>query len=90
MVEQDVTQALVQAMREQMPDGVELELSARCFAALQGEAPAHESGESLPLRFPLHKGYRNPMQMMQGGFIAAIDDTVGPLAYLAASPSVIT
>jgi len=45
----------------------------------------------LTARFPVLERYQNPLRTMQGGMIvAAIDNTIGPLSYLVAPPSVTT
>lgn len=48
-----------------------------------------EAARSLAARFPVEARYQNPLGYMQGGFlVAAIDNTLGPLSYLVAPPSV--
>ena len=52
-----------------------------------GDAETHV-GATLVARFPVLERYQNPMGVMQGGVIAAaVDNVVGPLAYLVAPPS---
>jgi uncharacterized protein (TIGR00369 family) len=56
-----------------------------CFVLMKGEYAAYESRTSLTVRFPVLPEYLNPVEAMQGGIItAAIDNTMGPLSYLAA------
>jgi len=56
-----------------------------CFLYMKGEYRAYESRTALTVGFPVLPEYHNPVQVMQGGFItAAIDNTIGPLSYLAA------
>jgi len=46
---------------------------------------------AIEVRFPVKKGYRNPMGAMQGGMIvAAMDNTFGPLTVLLGTTSVTT
>ncbi|MCD9032593.1 PaaI family thioesterase [Luteimonas sp. Y-2-2-4F] len=60
-----------------------------CLLDMQGAFLEYEEGRRLSLRFPVLPRYRNPMGNMQGGFIvAALDNTLGPLSYLIAPPSV--
>ncbi len=56
-----------------------------CFVFMRGEYRAYESRESLTIAVPVLPEYHNPVGAMQGGFVtAAIDNTIGPLSYLAA------
>jgi len=46
-------------------------------------------GAALVVRFPVLERYQNPLGIMQGGVMAAaVDNTIGPLSYLVAPPSV--
>jgi uncharacterized protein (TIGR00369 family) len=91
MSNENMNHLLSQAMRQQVPGGVELELPPKSIIDMEAEMVAYEPGQSLTVRFPVLERYHNPMKMMQGGFIvAAIDNTIGPLAYLVAPPSVTT
>ena len=67
-----------------------LEIPPRCFQEMGGEfLRFDESQRQLVVRFPVEPRYQNPTGAMQGGFIAAaIDNTMGPLCYLVAPPSV--
>lgn len=48
-----------------------------------------EAGKMLVARFPVQERYLNPVRYVQGGIIVtAMDNTVGPLSYLVAPPSV--
>jgi uncharacterized protein (TIGR00369 family) len=43
----------------------------------------------LSARFPILKDYLNPYGTLQGGVISAlVDNTIGPLSFLAATPNV--
>lgn len=45
--------------------------------------------ETAEVRFPVQERYENPLGYMQGGFLAAaVDNTIGPLSFLVAPPSV--
>lgn len=56
-----------------------------CFVEMEGEVLAYrEELLELAVAFPVKEQYLNPMQGMQGGFIAAaIDNVFGPLSLLA-------
>ncbi len=46
---------------------------------------------SMTTRYPVREAYQNPFGYMQGGILAAvIDNTIGPLSFLIAPPSVTT
>jgi uncharacterized protein (TIGR00369 family) len=56
-----------------------------CFVSMQATFLDYESRRSLSVEFPVLDESLNPLQTMQGGFIAAAFDNVfGPLSYLAA------
>lgn len=62
-----------------------------CFVEMQAEFVEYVEGQSLLVKFPVQEKYQNPLGFMQGGFIlAAIDNTMGPLSYMVAPPSVTT
>jgi uncharacterized protein (TIGR00369 family) len=55
------------------------------------EVVSYEEGAALTVRFPFDERFTNPMGVMQGGMIgAAVDNTIGPLSFLVAPPSVTT
>jgi len=55
-----------------------------CFTSMNAEFIAYESRSSLTVAVPVTEQMLNPVGAMQGGFIAAaIDNTMGPLSYLA-------
>ena len=60
------------------------------FLAMEGEFVDFDEVEGwLETRFSIKASYRNPYHTMQGGMIAAaIDNTLGPLSMLVASPNV--
>jgi len=75
-----------------MPDGVDLQLPPPCYEDMEAEAVEYDAdARSLTVRIPVRSRYQNPLGLMQGGFIcAAIDNTLGPLSFLVAPPSVTT
>jgi uncharacterized protein (TIGR00369 family) len=76
-------------LRARASTGV-LRIPAPCLDEMKGEFTAFdEERRLLVARFPVEPRYQNPLGYMQGGFIAAaIDNTLGPLSYLVAPPSV--
>lgn len=76
-------------LRARASTGV-LKIPPPCFDEMNGEYTAfEEDGRTLIARFPVEPRYQNPLGHMQGGFLAAaIDNTLGPLSYLVAPPSV--
>lgn len=67
-----------------------LKIPPPVFAEMKGEVvAADEAAATLVIRFPVQERYQNPLGFMQGGIIAAaVDNTIGPLSYLVAPPSV--
>jgi len=59
---------------------------------MEAEAVSYDAdAETLVVRMPVRERYQNPMRLMQGGYLcAAIDNTLGPLSFLVAPPSVTT
>lgn len=55
-----------------------------CFAAMEGEIVEYDKDKNeLTCTFPVKAEYLNPMQGMQGGFIAAaLDNVFGPLSLI--------
>ncbi len=69
----------------------EIEVPPKVFIDMGAEIVDFEEGHSLCVRFPVRERYQNPFGFMQGGMVAAaIDNTIGPLSMLVASPSVTT
>ena len=88
---------LVALMRARIPPGFTVELPPKCFLdrqadmveLLRDEDDPARTVRGLTLRFPVQERYQNPLRYMQGGYIvAAGDNTLGPLSWLAAPPSV--
>ena len=83
--------ALVAQMNRMMAPGTRLEVPPKAFVDMGGEFVDYQEGQTLSVRFPVKERYQNPMGHMQGGMIvAAIDNTLGPLSFLVAPPSVTT
>ena len=70
------------------PEG--LFLPPPCFVTLKGEFLDYdEENKIMKTRFPILDEFLNPFSTLQGGIVAAvIDNTIGPLSMLVASPSV--
>ena len=60
------------------------------FVTMQGEYMAFDLDSGmLKIRFPVLDKYLNPYGYMQGGMVAAaVDNTLGPLSMVVASPNV--
>lgn len=86
-----LTEDLMAQMGRTQRLGDDLELPPKVFLDMEGEFLEYQEGQVLRVRFPVKKRYQNPMGHMQGGMIvAAIDNTIGPLSFLVAPPSVTT
>ena len=86
-----LTDELMAQMGRVMPPGSKLQLPPKVFVDMEGEFVDYQEGQMLTVRFPVKTRYQNPMGHMQGGVIvAAIDNTLGPLSFLVAPPSVTT
>ena len=70
--------------------GMKMHVPPNLFKEMRGEFVEAESNRRLKVRFPYDERYANPIGIFQGGMLcAAIDNTFGPLSYLAAKrPSV--
>ncbi len=56
-----------------------------CFRDMKAHLARYESRTLLVVRLPVVERYCNPVGTMQGGYVtAAIDNTIGPLSYMAA------
>jgi len=72
----------MQRLREAL--GGAVEFPPPCFTSMNAEFIAYESRSGLTVEIPVSRDMLNPVGAMQGGFItAAIDNTMGPLSYLA-------
>ena len=64
--------------------GITLEAPPPSFKELHGEFVEAEGGRRIKVRFPFDARFTNPIGIFQGGMLcAAIDNTFGPLSYLA-------
>lgn len=87
----EVSAAISQQLSDRFP-GAPLTFPPACFVSMGGEFLFFDAKEKrLRARFPVKPEFANPMGYMQGGLIVgAIDNTVGPLTFLVAPPSVTT
>lgn len=82
-------QAPLDQLRANAPDG--FRIPPPVFEEMEAEVVGYAEGERLRVRFPVRERYQNPAGMMHGGALAmAVDNTIGPLSYLVAPPSVTT
>jgi acyl-coenzyme A thioesterase PaaI-like protein len=87
----DLNEQFTQLMRERygaMTD--QMVLPPPIFAELGSEVVALDvEAGMMQMRFPFEQRFTNPLGYMQGGMIgAAMDNTIGPLSFLVAPPSV--
>lgn len=84
-------EAILARLKQRFP-GVPLNFPPPCFTTMGGEFLVFDAqAKRLRVRFPVKGEFENPMGYMQGGLIVgAIDNTVGPLTFLVAPPSVTT
>jgi uncharacterized protein (TIGR00369 family) len=84
--------AILARLRDRMPDGSSLQIPPPVFQDMEGELLSYDpDAQVLRARFPVLERYQNPLGTMQGGILVAlVDNTLGPLSYLAAPPSVTT
>lgn len=72
-----------------VPENAGMELPPKVFIDMEGEFIEFVEGEKLVARFPNKERYMNPFGFMQGGIVvAAIDNTISPLGYIVAPPSI--
>ncbi|UTA48631.1 PaaI family thioesterase [Simiduia sp. 21SJ11W-1] len=85
------TEEILGLLQQRFP-GAPLTFPPQCFVTMGGEfLEFDERAKRLRVRFPVKAEFQNPMGYMQGGLIVgAIDNTVGPLTFLVAPPSVTT
>jgi uncharacterized protein (TIGR00369 family) len=64
--------------------GLIMDLPPRSFKEMNGEFIEIEGNRKIKVRFPYDDRFANPIGIFQGGMLcAAIDNTFGPLSYLA-------
>lgn len=81
----DIFQRLLQLV----PVDTTLELPPKVFLDMEGEFIEFNEKEKLVARFPNKERYMNPFGFMQGGIlVAAMDNTISPLSYIAAPPNI--
>ena len=82
-------QAILDRLAASVPEEIRRRLPPPCLLDMQAEPIEYLDGERLVMRFPVLQRYQNPYGYMQGGYVlAAIDNTIGPFAFLIAPPSV--
>lgn len=80
---------IVDQLIQSVPKGMELEIPPRVFLDMEGTFIEYIENTRLVAHYPNKERYMNPFGFMQGGIIvAAMDNTIGPLSYAAAPPSV--
>lgn len=91
MTYDDIVKLLRERTGADKPDST-MEIPPKVIVDMQGELLAFdEEAQTLKARFPVLERYQNPIGYMQGGImVAMMDNTMGPLSYLVAPPSVTT
>lgn len=78
------THERVGRLLREFPGAETLEIPPPVFRALGGRFTEFEPGESLTATWPVSDEHRGPTGRLQGGILTAyIDNTFGPLAFLA-------
>ena len=68
-----------------------MQIPSPSFVTAGGKIIAYEKRKLLRTAFPVPEEYSNPAGFLQGGYITALlDDTFGPLSYLAAGRPAVT
>lgn len=71
--------------------GLTLELPPKSFKEMKAEFVEFENGKKIVVRIPYDERFANPMGIFQGGMLCtALDNTFGPLSYLAAKRPCVT
>lgn len=82
-IHQDVLEEISRSMQA-MQKEFGLELPPKAFLHMDGKFVSYVRKKELVCTFYADPEFSNPMHVMQGGFLgAAIDNTMGPLSYLA-------
>ncbi len=70
----------------------QIKLPPPVFVELGGEIiDVDITAKTMTVKFPVEDRFRNPLGFLQGGILSAmIDNTVGPLSFMIAPPSVTT
>ena len=81
-------------MQNMLPDDAmgQIKLPPPVFVELGGEIiDVNIDAKTMTAKFPVEDRFRNPLGFLQGGILVAmIDNTVGPLSFMLAPPSVTT
>jgi len=77
-------------MQANIPEGMDIEIPPKVFLDAEGEILSMDFEEKrMRIRYPVKERYLNPLRYVQGGIIVALmDNTMGPLSYVVAPPSV--
>ncbi len=87
--DQIMNDELLASIAKHIPEGSGIKIPPNVFMEMEGELIEYKPGKSLTVKFPVKEKYQNPFGYMQGGMVvAAVDNTIGPLSMLEASPSV--
>ncbi|GAB4522743.1 MAG: hypothetical protein OHK0046_35720 [Anaerolineae bacterium] len=88
---EEVTRLLAE-VKAKVPPEMEIEIPPKVIVDMQGEFLSYDpQAMTLRARFPIMARYLNPLGFVQGGILAAlVDNTIGPLSFLVAPPSVTT
>lgn len=80
----------VELLLAKMPTNGSLKIPPPIMLDMGGEILSLDpQTQTASVRFPIQERYQNPLQLTQGGVIAAmIDNAVGPLSFIVAPPSV--
>ncbi len=79
---------IVQRLLQLMPNSTNLEIPPKVFLDMEGKFIEFVENVKLVARYPNKERYMNPFGFMQGGIlVAAMDNTIGPLSYVSAQPS---
>ncbi|MBW0432854.1 PaaI family thioesterase [Leptospira yasudae] len=71
--------------------GLSLELPPKSFKEMRAEFVEFEGGKKIVVKIPYDDRFANPMGIFQGGMLCtALDNTFGPLSYLAARRPCVT
>lgn len=87
----DHNPAPMDSLLQAQPGADGLEFPPKIILDMEGDLFDYVEGKSLRGRFPVKERYQNPAGHMQGGMIvAAIDNTIGPLSFIAGQPNATT
>lgn len=85
--------AALAQLKERMEQrfGLRLEIPPKSFQEMRASIVAIEGMHRLKIRFPYDERFANPIGSFQGGMLCtALDNTFGPLSYLAAKRPCVT